>query len=700
MALMPTTFNQAGALDVDLMKSAMAALTETHYQLQDANRALHGLSWKDRAYVAAVPVIDHAILLCNKAKWFFGRATGELADFATRTDSNEDLSTALALFAEARSFADAALAFLKGDTTALPAVDTAVRLSRPGTEIYYFDDIPVVPNICPIVLLEGSSFEMGRQYAEQTIAIFGPFIYQSYAARSYDRTQQAILAQWRAELAAWAPELIEMSQGIAAGCRAAGIAISDEAAIALWTGDLPPAEDGLPIGVLDAASGDIAGYFGTSRGGAGEEAAAKELCSGVAAWGRATRNGEMVAGATTDHDCTFQVSIIAYPDSGNPFIYTPFSVNAGLPFTGRFYFAGHPGINSKGVTHVHHGGVGGCAEPRDEWGYGIKRGASVFHILRFANSAQEARAMEMAMPIGDAGSIMGSPGAFYADPDYGYILESRGSAAKAIPPIMREGSTGADGVERDYLYSNNNLLSPASATAFMAPDSGYAYDRAGGWYLKDSDLIATANAAQKTRWMMSRSSQNRNHYFDRIMAPAAKDAAIDIAFMEHSYRQGPQFDPATPWPVIEQSYVETLLLDKGSASHRLNAFTALCLAKKDEAPEYWSCIGPMSPRSVTPSRAGHGFFYYDETSMPWHIVLAADADRLVATLHDETKALVREAQTLVAKHGDSFAGIATVTSWLEAATAGLAATGKRDAVARAYASAQVRAKQVIAALTA
>jgi hypothetical protein len=685
-------------MSATLMQEAMAALTQTHYAIQHASRALHGLSWKDQVYVDAVPVIDHAILLCNKAKWFFGRATGELADFATRTNSNDDLSVALLLFRESRTFSEAALAFIKGETGKLPPVDTALRLSRPNSEISYFDDIPVVPNICPIVLLEGSSFEMGRQYAEQTIAIFGRFIYESYAQRRYDAPQQHILAQWRTQLGAWAPELIEMSQGIAVGCRSAGIVMSDEAAIALWTGDLPPAKKALPIGVLDAASGDIAGYFGTTRG-AGEEAAGKELCSGVAAWGRATRGGELVAGATTDHDCTFQVTIVAYPDTGNAFIYTPFSVNASIPFTGRFYFAGHPGINAKGVSHVHHGGVGACAEPNDEWGYGIKRGASVFHILRFANSAREARDIEMAMPTGDAGSLMGSPGSFYADPDYGYILESRGSVQKDIPPVIREGSPGEDGVVRDYLYSNNNLLSPASEKAFMAPASGYVFSRAGGWYLQDPALIADANPAQKTRWMMSRSSQNRNHYFDRTMAPAAKNTAIDIAFMESIYRRGPQFDPKMPWDEIEQAYVATLLLNSGSVSHRLNAFTALCLAKKGEAPEYWSCIGPMSPRSVTPSRAGHGFFYHDETSMPWHIVLETDADALVATLKKETQDVFIKAQAMAAELSASFSGLEKVQEWLEEAEAALASKGKKDVVARAYSIAQVRAKQALSAMT-
>ena len=41
-------------------------------------------------------------------------------------------------------------------------------------------------------------------------------------------------------------------------------------------------------------------------------------------------------------------------------------------------------------------------EPRERWGYGIRRGTSVFHILRAANSAREAQALELSYPVGDA----------------------------------------------------------------------------------------------------------------------------------------------------------------------------------------------------------------------------------------------------------------------------------------------------------
>ena len=43
-------------------------------------------------------------------------------------------------------------------------------LTNQGSEILFAGDVPLVPPINPIVVLQGSDFEMGRQYARQVIA--------------------------------------------------------------------------------------------------------------------------------------------------------------------------------------------------------------------------------------------------------------------------------------------------------------------------------------------------------------------------------------------------------------------------------------------------------------------------------------------------------------------------------------------------
>ena len=41
-------------------------------------------------------------------------------------------------------------------------------------EIPYSDDVPLVPNVRPVLILSGSDYEMGVQHALQLVDIFGP----------------------------------------------------------------------------------------------------------------------------------------------------------------------------------------------------------------------------------------------------------------------------------------------------------------------------------------------------------------------------------------------------------------------------------------------------------------------------------------------------------------------------------------------
>ncbi len=60
---------------------------------------------------------------------------------------------------------------------------TSPVLSKKGTEIDFAGDAPVVPEVCPVVILRGSSYEMGYQYAQQLVQIFGPWILEKKAQR-------------------------------------------------------------------------------------------------------------------------------------------------------------------------------------------------------------------------------------------------------------------------------------------------------------------------------------------------------------------------------------------------------------------------------------------------------------------------------------------------------------------------------------
>ena len=62
---------------------------------------------------------------------------------------------------------------------------------------------------------------------------------------------------------------------------------------------------------------------------------APPFCSGAAAWGRATTDGKLVTVSTGDHDAHHMVTIVAYPETGNSFIISPFSATGDLAKAGR-----------------------------------------------------------------------------------------------------------------------------------------------------------------------------------------------------------------------------------------------------------------------------------------------------------------------------------------------------------------------------
>ena len=112
-------------------------------------------------------------------------------------------------------------------------------------------------------------------------------------------------------------------------------------------------------------------------------------CSGAGAWGRASLDGKLVTGSSGDHDPSFPVAIVAYPDTGNSFMYITFSAVGDITLVGSMHLFGFPGINSKGLAYIEHGGQPRSIEPKVYWGYGLRRAASVIQILILSDTAKE-----------------------------------------------------------------------------------------------------------------------------------------------------------------------------------------------------------------------------------------------------------------------------------------------------------------------
>ncbi|NIL60021.1 hypothetical protein HCB18_27050, partial [Salinispora arenicola] len=350
-----------------------------------------------------------------------------------------------------------------------------------GTEIDHCQGVPLVPAITPVVVLRGSDEEMGAQYARQLAIIFGRWILR-YGVRRLTADERVEVGRWEAVHDEHLPWLGRFVDGWVAGARASGVNLDRASIMDLWVGHRPPATSW-----LDASSG------------------LPELppiaCTSLAAWGDSTPDGALVAAATGDHELSYQVTVAAFPDDGHPFVHTVFSAAGTLPTVGPNWFFGHPGMSRSGLAYVHHGGGPKFLEPRHTWGYGLRRTPSVWHLLRYATSARDARETERSWPIGDVGrGDQATVGGFYADADYAYVMEGRDD-----PAAVRE--AGLLG-ERDFLYANNSAMHPdAVHSEWMrrAPDGSWLWDREGG-YRPAAPRGSTKSPGMLLKWLSGRMS--------------------------------------------------------------------------------------------------------------------------------------------------------------------------------------------------
>ena len=616
-----------------------------HHRLYEANMRMEKIDSNTQAYVETRRLLDLGAAHLAIAKWKLGRATECYIGFAASEDDDSDIHEAGVAFQETLKACDAASVVMGGGRALSPHDEpAAVKFSDNNTEIVFAEGAPLIPTICPVVVLRGSSFNMGRQYAEQIIEIYGEWMFEEIGRKAFSTETSAVIARWGEELEQWTPEVIEFAKGWAAGATAGGVSLTHEQVLSLWTGEYPPADHITPMGFRGQEKNEKAQAYLASN-------PLDEMpCSGACAWGGATADGNLIAASTTDHDCTYQATIVAYPDKGNAFIYTPFSVTGIIPVIGQYFLAGHPGMNNKGVAYVHHGGGVHVAEPEELWGYGVRRGASTFQILQFAESAEEARDMELAMPIGETNGILGSVGGFYADKEYGYILESRYDANNNGAPIIRE-RTAFDGEMQDILYANNNSLHPDTRSGYVngAPGSfadtqeGYLkYDPIAGWHVDaPAEKLPAKNPLQLLSTMSQKSSQGRNRFLYKALSLQIGD--IDVDFMRAMYRTGAQVDAQTPNVEIAQTYFTGGEWDV-SAAQRANAFVAIVAPDNGPNGKYWGCIGPAK-RGLPAIGPAHGFFYYDETAAFWELTLAESPEEMARQAVAKAEELIGEAQS-------------------------------------------------------
>ena len=291
-------------------------------------------------------------------------------------------------------------------------------------EIPYAGEVPMVPNVRPVIVLQGSDYEMGYQHAQQIIQILGRYFFESKAKVQPGENSITSLKKTEAAIKKYTPWAIDYVKGMADGSTAAGIPITYIQMLSYFTG---------PDGSED--------------------------CSGWAAWGSTTKDGKLICGGNGDHEIRigstaeyrFEINIMLYPKTGNNYIFTP-------PSGG----AGHPGMNNKGVVNVHHG----TTNYYDRYINPEKRSSAenvpkvfvLMHCLRFANTAEEA--MDLAL------SIPSNQGGIWADvKGNAMVIENKDNPRV----IRRPGDNG----EKDFLYSTNNLFSDELKGAYDPLPKGH-----------------------------------------------------------------------------------------------------------------------------------------------------------------------------------------------------------------------------------
>lgn len=693
-------------LDVTISQAQVQELrSRAHHAVNRANKALTRRTWSDPVYIATRRALDALMIKLHQAKWSFGALDGTYADFQDPRGERKPLENVAELFEQVEQLADRIAAECLAGRQ--PAAPVTPKLETHGSEVLFADGVPLVPTICPVVIVGGGNQDMGRQYAKQVIEVYGAWIFKRQATRRFSDVERAEIAKWETHLAAHMPEVLDFARGWADGATASGLAMTYEQALAIWTGTLPPATKVSPM-ALSQEDGHTATSTAAYLGVSAVSIAHEDMCSGVCAWGDGTRDGELVTGSTTDHDCTYQATIVAFPTSGNAFVYTPFSANGSIPVLGRFFMAGHPGMNSKGLAYVHHGGAN-SGEPKDQWGYGVRRGPATFHLLQFADNAPEARDAMLRWPVGDTAISLGTAGGLFADRNYGVSVEARAGCPDNPDPIMREASYDALGKPFSFLYANNNALDPRSSQLNSGVGVHYDYSLAGGWFTFDPKVIFSGEPGDAFRRLNTKNSEGRNRFhYEAMMRGYGR---IDAAYMSALYRESGSI-PQGDYDEVCKAWNAGAQWDC-SPAHRANAFTVVMEPRSDGHGRYHGCVGPAN-RALACRDPGHGYYYYDETNAFWTLTLAPTPEGVLAAAADVARTEVRRARQHLGALEDAFAGRDELSRLLAIAEAA-AEDGERflsqqrpsdlDEIyahlaraTRAFTRAQVRARQVIEAI--
>jgi hypothetical protein len=341
----------------------------------------------------------------------------------------------------------------------------------------------------PVIVVSGSNYEMGYQYAEQAASLIyhNHVITKSRLVSVYGEEGAAKdMRVWAYYLWKYDPGLKDWLEGMSAGCKDKGYEVSvlDLVAISLyptqlWSRpDAPyPEETGVEGGAQ--ASADPAGATGYHS------------CTSFSATGSATRDGKPIVAITKMVPVETMQSfiLVAFPDKGPSFVSSP---QAGT-------VSANAGMNSAGFAAVETAIFGPPA-----WNYVIE---GYFHYLpQYCKSQAEAHQYLKSTP---RGGVMGTVNMGDAA---GNISVFEGNALEFA---IRE--PGKCGETAPFLVQTNHHINPA-LLAYNLPWKEWA------WNIDSYYRYATA--------------------FERVKA-AAEKGEIDFEFVKQMQRSDDWYDPDT-----------------------------------------------------------------------------------------------------------------------------------------------------------
>lgn len=289
-----------------------------------------------------------------------------------------------------------------------------------GISVFAAEVLP--PSIMPVLVLSGSDYQMGYQYGQQAGQYIELQALATWASTLQKFSRDEVLAELKASqyfTREYAPEVLEQMEGMVDGAIAAGYEVS-------FT-DLLLINAQLGFGAIKTPWPAV-----TYPSDAEYEELPGEGCANWSAWGSTTRDGSLISGDVVDATFCYQVVIVAFPERGNSYLAVMRAGQVGNV----------PAMNNKGLFI---GGSGGFANREIDYEYGIHFMSAFHHLIRFADSAVEAKDMLLNW------KVAGSWNLHFADVSGdAFVVEW----TAAVQNVREPGDFG----ETDFIYASNTYL--------------------------------------------------------------------------------------------------------------------------------------------------------------------------------------------------------------------------------------------------